>query len=421
VFDCAAVAPFVTLDGDLSPGRTFDDSLRCEVGGCVLVSRQTDVWDAITAVLTVMTDRHGPAFSRIMRACCRLSCSRPEIDGLDDLLTLNEQAMFDVSLDREVRRDTQGYVTPAEARAFLEAARRNDLRQGATPPGDPIARAHLARNEAAPESESAGASPEPPLHDRVGPMPDGAEAAIAAVVDLLHEAGVMPRAPRALLEAPQSSASRLALIRAHLQVAHDRDPDVYAARSAELAFLSNVIVAGTSIQARPLTREQASTAAVAVCNLGLENWPVHWQAGEDLLIRHDLVSAFQVGWTLLHEDVCMYAAEQLIAVLASLRCGDDDTHAALDELRVSLQRHWRAGNPCESREALDVIAILDMPSWAGLLGLIDELPTIHAAVGALLTGATRQIDPSAFEFISENAQIRQVHAFLALLPDTLRS
>jgi hypothetical protein len=62
-----------------------------------------------------------------------------------------------------------------------------------------------------------------------------------------------------------------------------------------------------------------------------------------------------------------------------------------------------------------------MPSWAGLLGLIDELPTIHAAVGALLTGATRQIDPSAFEFISENAQIRQVHAFLALLPDTLRS
>ena len=99
-------------------------------------------------------------------------------------------------------------------------------------------------------------------------------------------------------------------------------------RSQELAYLANTIVAGCSIQARPFTAQEASDAAVATCNLGLENWPPHWlpaearrgssvlEAGaalpDDFLVGHDLVSVFQVGWTVLHEEVCMYAAERLI-------------------------------------------------------------------------------------------------------------
>jgi hypothetical protein len=34
-------------------------------------------------------------------------------------------------------------------------------------------------------------------------------------------------------------------------------------------------MAGCSIQARPFTAQEASDAAVAVCNLGLKNWPRH--------------------------------------------------------------------------------------------------------------------------------------------------
>jgi hypothetical protein len=45
---------------------------------------------------------------------------------------------------------------------------------------------------------------------------------------------------------------------------------------------------------------------------------------------------------------------------------------------------------------------------------------LHAAVGALLAGTTRQIDASAFEFISENTQIQRVHDFMRLLPGILR-
>jgi hypothetical protein len=437
VFDYAAVAPFVTLDGEeVSPGRAVDDSLRCEVGGYVVSAKRIGCWDAITAVLIALAGAHGDYFNQVMRGCCRLSSSRPEVDGLDDLLTTNEQAMFDLAFDREARRDTRGYVTPAQARAFLQTSRRIDIRHGAMPPRDPVTHAYFRGIEAQTAMECDTESPELPPRDQVEPARDASAEAVAAIVDLLHEAGVIPRAPRALLEGPQTSAPRLTRVRAHLQFAHDRDPDAYAMRSAELAYLANLIVAGSTIQSRPVAAEEASNAAVAVCNLGLENWPVHWLAGEvrrglsvteagmelpeDFLIRHDLVSVFQVGWTVLHEDVCMYAADTLISVLTSVQCADGYVQAALETLRVTLMKHWRAGSPWDGRDALDVIAILDTPSWAALLGLIDEFPTLHAAVGALLAGTTRQIDASAFEFISENTQIQRVHDFMRLLPGILR-
>ena len=124
VFDYAAVAPFITIDGEVAPGAPFADGVRSEIGGYVVIAKRVDFWDPITAVLNALADAHDAVFDRVMRGCCRLSSSRPEIDGLDDLLTTNEQAMFDVALDREARNDAQGYVTPAQARTFLQMSRR---------------------------------------------------------------------------------------------------------------------------------------------------------------------------------------------------------------------------------------------------------------------------------------------------------
>ena len=62
-------------------------------------------------------------FHAVMQGCRRLSNSRPEIDGLDDLLMAPEQHLHDVAIERERRRSRQGYATPADARAFLQMAR----------------------------------------------------------------------------------------------------------------------------------------------------------------------------------------------------------------------------------------------------------------------------------------------------------
>ena len=252
----------------------------------------------------------------------------------------------------------------------------------------------------------------------VAPAPEDSAEAIAAVVELLLEAGVLPAQPRALPAGPEGEAPRLARIHALLQYVSDSDEAALSTRHQELAYLANAIMAGCSIQARSFTAQEASDAAVATCNLGLENQPA--RVPDDFLVAHDLVSVFQVGWRTLHEEVCMYSAQRLIGVLRELRCEDRETQAGLTALRIQMTKHHRSGTPWRARDAMDVLTTLDMPAWAALLGLIDECPVLAASIGALRNSRTRAVSASAFEFISENSQIASVREFLDALPEILR-
>jgi hypothetical protein len=428
VFDPAAVSP-APVDGDEMPGPP-DDRLGCEVGGYRVVARRTDSWDAIVAVLTSLVAEHPGCFHRVMGGCRSLSNSKPEVDGLDELLPDEEQVVFDLAFDRELRRERQGYVTPAQARAFLQMSRQVRLGHGSMPPGNPVARAYFRAIESTTAPDAGSGSHRLRLVSGAPPARETSADPVTAIVDVLLDAGILPPPPRRLLAGPQDRAPGLMRIQAHMQFAADRDHEAFSMRGQELAFLANTIVAGCSIQARPFTAQEASDAAAATCNLGLENWPLRWipgaarQAGEalpdDFLVGHDLVSVFQVGWTVLHQEVCLYAAERLIGVLERLRCGDRETQTGLDALAVEMTRHWQAGAPWRARDGLDVIAILDMPAWAALLGLIDECPVLHGAIGASPGSRIREISATAFAFISENSQIATVHEFMRLLPETLR-
>jgi hypothetical protein len=95
--------------------------------------------------------------------------------------------------------------------------------------------------------------------------------------------------------------------------------------------------------------------------------------------------------------------------------------AGLHALRLQLSTSCRAGTPWSARNALDVIAILDMPAWAALLGLIDECPVLHAALSASRNPRVRTVSASDFEFISGNSQIVSVREFLQSLPEALQS
>jgi hypothetical protein len=226
-----------------------------------------------------------------------------------------------------------------------------------------------------------------------------------------------------------------------MQFVLDRDQAAYSTRSEELAYLANTLMAGCSIQSRPFTAQEASDAAVAVCNLGLENWglenwglensglenwPPHWLAANttslpgSFLFDHDLVSVFQVGWAVLHNNVSMYAAEQLIGVLTRMHCDDSEIQMWIDGLRIKLAKHWRDRAPWRARDALDVIAVMDMPACAALLALIDECPVLHSVVGASKDSRTLSVTASDFEFISENSQVASVREFMQSLPERLR-
>jgi hypothetical protein len=405
VFDSAGVASYETTDGELIDiNRAITKGLACPIGGYIVAAVRSDSWNAIVDILVTLSESHQEYFHRAMRGVRALSNSERELDGLDDLLDERDQAMFDVAFEREQRRDAQGYVTPAQARAFLTMSRAG--RPAPSPFANPIARAYF-------HAIDVTVAVEPDQED----SSEETKAAIAGVVAVLVDEGVFPQAPRALLSGSHDAAPGLQRVRSHMQVVLERDVAAFSTRTGELAFLANTIMAGCSVQARAFTPQEASDAAAAICNLGLENWPEPLPEG--WLVNHDLIAVFQVGWATLHANVVMFAATQLTELLTQLRCDDDAIQVALESLFTDLTRHLEAGEPWHASGGLDAIMKLDMPAWAALVGLIAECPVMHAGLTASLDPQARGFDANAFEFISDNSQIDTVREFLRSLPRLL--
>ena len=212
------------------------------MGGYIVRARRADVWDAIVTLLVALEAEHGNYFHAVMQGCRRLSNSSPEIDGLDDLLLAPEQHLHDVAIERERRRSQQGYATPADARAFLQMARQpTHTRSGAAVTGsmraNPIVAAYFRAADEAPESsnesarsperllESSASTPSAPRSTDVYVDATEVPESIAAVIDLLTEAGIMPGCPRALLAAPDTDpqTARLTRLRQLMEYARDRN------------------------------------------------------------------------------------------------------------------------------------------------------------------------------------------------------
>jgi len=268
---------------------------------------------------------------------------------------------------------------------------------------------------------------------------------ISAVIELLTEAGLMPKPPRALLEAadPDPQAARLTRVRRLMEYLRDTDETAHLTRSRELAFVANTLLAGCSVQSRPFTPQEASDAAASICNLGLEYWPARWPSvtsqdassprahetatatsrdgfpPDSFLVDHELVTAFEVGWSVLHQDVSVFVAQQLISTLDDFHCDDRDIRRELVALRRTLVEQCDAGTPWLARGAADVLAMFDATAWISVLGLLDECPVLPAALTAILEGRTTTVSPTEFDFISTAAQIGDVRIFMRKLPDVL--
>jgi hypothetical protein len=435
VFD-PGVLPSVASSDDGLEGLDVatSGSLECEVGGYVVRARTAHAWDAIVGLLVTLADDRPDSFHALMQGCRRLSNSTPEADGFHELMLEPEQLLHDVSLEREHRRLQQGYLTAGDARAFLQMARQpRPPRPNGSSSINAIAAAYFRALDDSEGSASASAGAEE-LSARSSTDPKMSES-IDAVVDLLGEAGIASARPRAMLGPVPADVARVTPIQPLMEYVHDTDQVAYFARSRELAFLANSLLGGCSVYSRPFTAQEAWDAAVGICNLGLEVGPARWletavdaARESDLtttlpstfLVDHDVVTAFEAGWRLLHEDVSMFVAERLIATLADLRSVESESQRDLYLLRRELERNRDAGTPWFTREvALDVIAILDMPTWACVRGLLSECPVLPAALTAIIEGHSRSVSATAFACFTTSGQIRKVHEFAARLRDLL--
>ncbi len=362
VVDPGVLEPSEATDDEPTDRRLFvAEDLEAEIGGYLVQACRPRAWDAIVGLLVELAAGHAARFDLVMRRCRLLANAGREADGLDELLDAPEQQLHDVAVEREDRRAVRGFVSPAEARAFLALARRGR---------------------------------------------SGRRAAVRVAASM-----------QKLLPAPASAASRCAPeaepfdLGSLMENLREAAPDAALARSRELAFLANALVAGCRLQGDPFTPEQAAAAGLATCSLGLRRQPV--RPGPDHLRSHDLTGVFQDGWAALHGEVSLGVGEGLRAILKRLGAGRSDTGEELQALARSLERHLAAGAPWLVRDELDVLQVLDAPAWCGLR---SEFPVLSDAVTAIVEGRVGHIDPHAFAYIEDDTDIAVVRAFVARLP-----
>jgi hypothetical protein len=237
------VLPLDDLQRELTAGddqaesaeKAFESCYSEELDDYQLIWRGGEGWDSVWSALLALDRDHHSLLVDLLERCAMLG--RGQIDdngGLYTVLSSEEMLETDLQADREERRAAQGYVAPSAAQAFLRLAA---LGESETPfrEHDPMTLAYF-RN-----LSPAGAQP--------ARVPGGAGQLLAGA-------------------AAQQAAQPL-LIRA-LRRLEQADPATFATRSEELAYLSNVLLAGHSVAGRRLRPYDAVQLAIATVSRGLE-------------------------------------------------------------------------------------------------------------------------------------------------------
>lgn len=243
--------------------KALESSLVEDIDGYMLVARTHDGWDAVLALVLALDRDHRALLERVLDRCAAVS--QRYVDDLDELyevLTEGESLTDDVEAEREERRSKAGYVEPRAAKSFLALAAKP---LGRDEGRDPVTRAYF-RELGAPEPAA--------KHD------EGAQ----KLMGLLAQAeGAPPPAMQALTSGSVRSEERgveegrdgrrAPVVEAIRALSHDA-PEVYAQRLEELAFLTNVLVAGAKTEGERFSPSAAAEAAIATIGLGAELFAV---------------------------------------------------------------------------------------------------------------------------------------------------
>lgn len=232
--------------------KALESALTEDLDGYLLIARVHDGWDAALALILALDRDHRALLERVLDRCAAVSRAyADDLDALLEVLTEGESLAEDVEAEREARRSESGYVEPRAARSFLALARQPlDPKAGR----DPVTRAYF-RDLAPP----APATP-----------PD---ASTAKLMGLLAEAEGLPtvglRALAAGATATLDEGGAPAIVDAMRGLA-DAAPKAYGERLEELAYLTNVLVAGATADGERLGPAAAADAALATIGLGAE-------------------------------------------------------------------------------------------------------------------------------------------------------
>jgi hypothetical protein len=398
--------------------KALDSCLYHEFEEYRVISRRHNGWDAILSVLSALDGKHFDFLQRILERCCRLSTEFIDDNGgLYKVLSQEDTLDADVAAEREERRARVGYIAPSGAVSFLRLARMTDLLAWNSLTRDPITRAYFRELRPAPISATRPAAARADADTAAATSPTkGPE---TKLLQVLKEAQVLKEtSPQMLLSGSADAKSATSHTPLHdaLRELWLRDPRVHEERVSELAFLTNVLIAGCSFAGRSFRPLHAALAVMAVCNLGFEHVQVQ---DSGLLAKKGADLLFRVGWHLLYDKVSLATIRALQAALTAAAKDHPDRAQALkiDKLRSTLGSAVSTGKFSSARRALGTLDFLfDNPSLVALQALLDECPTL---AGALRGGQEpAELQPEgAPRFIARTEELLSVQRFL-LTPHT---
>jgi hypothetical protein len=223
-----------------------------------LIARDRDAWDDVWNALVSLDRDHHERLRAILEQCCAMSTEYISGQGgLFQVLTADEMLDGDVAAARDDRRAAEGFVSPADARAFLELARRG----GGGDERDPMTLAYF-RALRDPEPEAAAKDLTALLRDAGVVAPPAAQplAALALAPAETAPAGGQPR---------PSGRPAASLFEQAMSELRERDHERFAARVRELGYLVNVWMAGGAHEGRRPRPMEALELVLATCEAGL--------------------------------------------------------------------------------------------------------------------------------------------------------
>ena len=259
--------------------RALEDSLVEEWEEFRLIARDPDVWDDVWHALLSLDRDHHDRLRAILQQCCDMSTEYISGQGgLFQVLTADEMLDSDVAAARDDRRVAEGFISPADARAFLELARRG----GGGDERDAITRAYFRGlkqpNIETPPTAAAGGGLMALLRE--------AESAVSADIHRtwLAITAVCPRPAErgegkgegpaaAITIEPQEKQSQARLVAPLFEQAmgelRNSDPTLFSARVRELGYLMNVWIAGGAHEGRRPRPVEALEVVLKTCEAGM--------------------------------------------------------------------------------------------------------------------------------------------------------
>ncbi|HXU63925.1 MAG TPA: DUF6178 family protein [Polyangia bacterium] len=231
--------------------RALEDAAFEEWEELRVIARDPDVWDDIWGALLALDRDHHDRLRAILEQCCAMSTEYISGQGgLYQVLTSAQMLESDVAAGRDDRRASEGFVSPADARAFLALARRTD----ADDRRDPITEAYFRQMRPVPQAPTKNDLM--PLLQELDVVAPAAGQGLAALA-----AGEGAVSPSEHLAAPLFEQAMRAL--------RDDAPAAFSDRLRELGYLVNVWMAGGVHEGRPPRPLEALETVLRVCEAGL--------------------------------------------------------------------------------------------------------------------------------------------------------